>query len=341
MTKSHYQKTCELLISNPRTWLITGVAGFIGSNLLEALLGMNQKVIGVDNFSTGKQSNLKAVEEMFVTDIWQNFSFFEGDITSIADCLNVTHDVDFILHQAALGSVPRSIENPLDTHHANVTGFINMLHAANQNQVSSFTFASSSSVYGDHPGLPKQEDNTGKLLSPYAVSKYTNELYASVFSEAYNFNSIGLRYFNVFGERQDPSGSYAAVIPRWIDSLQNGNDIHIFGDGETSRDFCYIKNVIQANILAATAPDDAKNHIYNISVGGQTTLTELFKILIDIVQPSHTDYNSEAIYKDYRAGDIRHSIADITKASLSLGYLPEYSLEQGLKILVQKLSSYK
>lgn len=330
-----YQSVLTSLKNTPKKWLISGVAGFIGSHLLEELLSLNQIVVGIDNLSTGKKSNLEIVEKMLGEKFSKNFNFIEGDITSIDKCEESITGVDYVLHQAALGSVPRSIKNPLDTHHANCTGFLNILNASKAENVSSFTYASSSAVYGDHPQLPKAEENIGKSLSPYAVSKHTNELYASVYSSCFNFNSIGLRYFNVFGSRQDPEGAYAAVIPRWEDAFKNDQEIHIYGDGKTSRDFCYIDNVVQANILAATASNEAKNNIYNIALGKQTSLNELFDIMKNIIHTKSTPYSKQPIYMDFREGDIRHSNANISKATKMLHYDPQVTLERGLSLMLQ------
>ena len=248
---TRYEQVKADLQSKPKTWLITGVAGFIGSNLLETLLKLDQTVVGLDNFATGHQHNLDEVQGLVTEVQWQRFKFIEGDIRNLDDCNKAVSGVDYVLHQAALGSVPRSIDNPIATNQANIDGFLNMLVASKDEGVKSFTYAASSSTYGDHPDLPKVEENIGNPLSPYAVTKYVNELYASVFYRTYGFSSIGLRYFNVFGPRQDPNGAYAAVIPKWAADLLKGSTIYINGDGETSRDFCYVGNAVQANILAA------------------------------------------------------------------------------------------
>jgi UDP-N-acetylglucosamine 4-epimerase len=315
------------LINNQKTWLITGVGGFIGSNLLELLLKLNQKIVGIDNFSTGFKQNIENVLQQLPLNVQQNFKLLEADITSSAACEKAVCEVDYVLHQAALGSVPRSIENPPATNLHNVTGFLNILTAAKNAKVKRFVYASSSSVYGDSPILPKVEENTGNLLSPYAVSKATNELYAKAFSLCYGIETIGLRYFNVFGPRQSPKGPYAAVIPLWIDAMQNEKDIYINGDGTTSRDFCYVQNVLQANLLAAlTTHPQAVNRVYNIAVGEQTTLNELFTILKDIIKPSQ----AQKIYNEFRKGDIKHSHADISLAKNLLGYAPRYNVVDGL-----------
>lgn len=327
-----YDQVCESLQQTPKSWLITGVAGFIGSNLLEHLLRLNQKVVGLDNFATGYDKNLEEVRKTVGEDAWDRFTFFKGDITNFEDCQRAAASVDYVLHQAAIGSVPRSIKDPIATNAANITGFLNIITASRDANVKSFTYAASSSTYGDHPGLPKVENIIGKPLSPYAVTKYVNELYADVFSKCYNFNCIGLRYFNVFGKRQDPNGAYAAVIPKWIFSLIHGIEIGINGDGETSRDFCFIDNVVQMNILAATAELEAKNHVYNVAVGERTTLNELFTLLNDSVGNRGKNYPMVPRYDDFREGDVRHSQADIGKAIKNLAYDPKYSIDQGIAL---------
>ncbi|RBW48258.1 NAD-dependent epimerase/dehydratase family protein [Marinobacter sp. F3R11] len=320
----------EYLSANPRTWLITGVAGFIGSNLLEHLLKLNQKVIGLDNFATGYQRNLDEVQSVVTPEQWSRFTFIEGDIRNQDDCAKACEGVDYVLHQAALGSVPRSINDPITTNAANITGFLNMLVAARDASVKSFTYAASSSTYGDHPALPKVEKNIGKPLSPYAVTKYVNELYADVFATTYGFKTIGLRYFNVFGKRQDPNGAYAAVIPKWTAAMVSGGDVFINGDGETSRDFCFIENAVQANLLAATAEDSAKNEVYNVAVGDRTTLNDLFAALKSALAENGVVYDKAQVYRDFRPGDVRHSQADISKAASKLGYAPEYRIAEGI-----------
>jgi UDP-N-acetylglucosamine/UDP-N-acetylgalactosamine 4-epimerase len=336
---SPYQDLQQRLPHEPRTWLVTGVAGFIGSNLLETLLKLDQRVVGLDNFATGHRHNLEQVRGLVTAEQWARFRFVEGDIREPGDCRPAmhwddTHAVDHVLHQAALGSVPRSIADPIATNAANVTGFLNMLVAAREAQVKSFTYAASSSTYGDHPGLPKVEDQIGKPLSPYAVTKYVNELYADVFARSYGFASIGLRYFNVFGPRQDPNGAYAAVIPKWAASLLKGEPVYINGDGETSRDFCFIANAVQANLLAATATrPEALNQVYNVAVGERTTLNDLFRLIRDGLAQSRPELSSvQAVYRDFRAGDVRHSLADVGKASALLGYRPSHTLAQGLGV---------
>ena len=328
---SQYQTVCEQLQQAPKTWLITGVAGFIGSNLLETLLKLNQNVVGLDNFATGHQYNLDEVKSLVKPEQWENFKFYKGDIRNFEDCQKACAGVDYVLHQAALGSVPRSIADPITTNAANITGFLNMLTAARDAEVKSFTYAASSSTYGDHPALPKVEDNIGKPLSPYAVTKYVNELYAEVFARTYGFKAIGLRYFNVFGKRQDPNGAYAAVIPKWTAAMIVGDDVFINGDGETSRDFCFIENTVQANILAATTQnDDAKNQVYNVAVGDRTTLNDLFNAIKAALNENGVTYTKEPVYRDFRAGDVRHSQASIEKIKSLLAYQPQFVIAQGI-----------
>ena len=327
---TRYDELQNELISAPKTWLVTGVAGFIGSNLLEHLLKMNQSVVGLDNFATGYQHNLDEVRPLVTPEQWQGFSFIEGDIRNLRDCERACEGVDFVLHQAALGSVPRSIKDPITTDGTNIGGFLNMLVAARDGGVASFTYAASSSTYGDHPALPKVEANIGKPLSPYAVTKYVNELYADVFAKTYGFNTIGLRYFNVFGKRQDPNGAYAAVIPKWAAGMIQGDDIFINGDGETSRDFCFIENAVQANLLAATAGKSAKNEVYNVAVGDRTTLNDLFNALQSALAENGKSYGKAPVYRDFRAGDVRHSQADVSKAESKLGYAPRYRIKEGI-----------
>jgi UDP-N-acetylglucosamine 4-epimerase len=331
---SAYEILKTQLMSKQYTWLVTGVGGFIGSNLLEALLQLNQKVVGLDNFSTGHQSNLDEVKSIVTPVQWKNFSFMKADICNLADCQIACSGVDFVLHQAALGSVPRSVEDPITTNASNVTGFLNMLVAARNAKVKRFVYAASSSTYGDHPGLPKVEDQIGKPLSPYAVTKYVNELYANMFGKTYGLESAGLRYFNVFGPRQDPNGAYAAVIPKWIASIIKGEEIYINGDGETSRDFCYITNVVQANMLAACAQNtQALNEVYNIAVGERTTLNQLYEQLHFNLSLGNPNLQGvQPVYRDFRAGDVRHSLADISKATSLLGYQPTHRIAEGLKV---------
>ena len=331
---TRYEQIKAELLSSPKTWLVTGVAGFIGSNLLEHLLKLNQKVVGLDNFATGHQHNLDEVQGLVTAEQWQGFNFIEGDIRNYKDCetalANNRGSVDYILHQAALGSVPRSIADPITTNAANITGFLNMLQAAKEANVKSFTYAASSSTYGDHPALPKVEENIGNPLSPYAVTKYVNELYAGVYARTYGFKTIGLRYFNVFGQRQDPDGAYAAVIPKWTADMIKGDDVFINGDGETSRDFCFIENTVQMNILAATAPSEAKDQVYNVAIGDRTTLNELYQSIQLALQENDIKADKNPIYRDFRAGDVRHSQADVSKAVNNLGYVPQYRILEGI-----------
>jgi len=320
------------LKNTPNTWLITGVAGFIGSNLLETLLQLNQRVVGLDNFSTGHQHNLDQVEKIVSTDQWSKFRMVTGDIRDPDKCQEVCADADYVLHQAALGSVPRSLEDPLLTNENNISGYLNMLVAARDARVKRFVYAASSSTYGDHPGLPKVEDEIGKPLSPYAVTKYVNELYADVFARCYDFKTIGLRYFNIFGQRQDPEGAYAAVIPKWVASMMKNEPIYINGDGETSRDFCFIDNAVQANILAATTENEnALNQVYNVAVGDRTTLNQLFELIRSGLVADFPHLKTcKAEYRDFRAGDVKHSLADISKAAELLGYKPTHHISEGI-----------
>ena len=318
------------LRAQPKTWLVTGVAGFIGSNLLEYLLRLNQRVVGLDNFNTGHQYNLDEVKQLVTRNQWDGFKFIKGDITNLEVCKSACSGVDYVLHQAALGSVPRSILDPIMVNNTNINGFLNMLIAARDAQVKSFTYAASSSTYGDHPGLPKVEEVIGTPLSPYAVTKYVNELYADVFAKNYGFNCIGLRYFNVFGKRQDPNGAYAAVIPKWTSAMIRGCEVSIYGDGETSRDFCFIDNAVQANLLAATADLNAKNEVYNVALGDRTTLNDLYHALQAVLNENGQAYEKEPIYCDFRSGDVRHSQADIGKATKMLGYQPDWRILDGL-----------
>lgn len=319
-------------------WLVTGAAGFIGSHLTKFLLDNNQKVIALDNFSTGLRSNIDFLEKhCSELNNDSKFTFHNADIRDYDLCFKLTNNIDYVLHQAAIGSVPRSIEDPLNTHDANINGFINILLASMHNQVKNFIYASSSSIYGDSEVLPKQEEHTGQPLSPYAVTKSVNETYALVFSKVYGFNSIGLRYFNVFGQRQDPEGQYAAVIPKWIDAILNDKEVFINGDGSTTRDFCYIDNAIQANILAAmTENKEALSQIYNIAANYQISLNELYKIIQKSISKLKPELiNNEPIYRDFRPGDIMHSRADIGKAEKLLGYKATKSVKQGLEELIE------
>lgn len=323
----------EQLEQKPQTWLVTGVAGFIGSNLLESLLRLNQQVVGLDNFATGHQHNLDQVQALVSPEQWARFRFIEGDIRNLEDCHAACAGVDYVLHQAALGSVPRSLEDPITTNQANIDGFLNMLVAARDAKVKRFVYAASSSTYGDHPGLPKVEDRIGKPLSPYAVTKLVNEQYADVFTRTYGLEAAGLRYFNIFGARQDPEGAYAAVVPKWTKAMINNETLWINGDGETSRDFCYIANTVQANLLAATSQhEDAGNTVYNIAVGDRTTLNELFEAIRATLEPRFPHLKDfKPSYRDFRPGDVRHSLADISRARTVMGYAPTHRILQGLE----------
>jgi len=328
---TRYEQLLQELPQAPQTWLITGVAGFIGSNLLETLLKLDQRVVGLDNFATGYIRNLDEVQYLVAPEQWARFTFLQGDVRNLDDCRQACEGVDYVLHQAALGSVPRSINDPITTNSANIDGFLNMLVAARDAEVKSFTYAASSSTYGDHPGLPKVEDVIGKPLSPYAVTKYVNELYAEVFARTYGFSTIGLRYFNVFGKRQDPDGAYAAVIPKWTAAMIKGEDVFINGDGETSRDFCFIDNTVQANLLAATTTDEAaRNQIYNVAVSGRTDLNQLFAAIKSTLAENGVGYAKQPVYRDFRAGDVRHSQADIGKVQRLLGYVPQFGIQAGI-----------
>lgn len=328
-----FDNVTEHLRGRQYRWLVTGAAGFIGSNLAEALLKLGQHVTGLDNFSTGHRHNLDQVREAVGEQHWRAFDFIEGDIRNADTCARACEGIDFVLHEAALGSVTRSIEDPLRTHEVNVTGFVNMLVAARDAKVKRFVYAASSSTYGDHPGLPKMEDLIGKPLSPYAVTKYANELYADVFARCYGIEAIGLRYFNVFGRRQDPQGAYAAVIPQWVAAMIDNRSVFINGDGETSRDFCFIDNVVQANLLAAlaTAPN-AVNTVYNVALNERTSLNQLYHMMRELLQDRFPHLQgAQPQYKNFRAGDVRHSQADITRARESLGYAPTHDIAAGLR----------
>jgi UDP-N-acetylglucosamine 4-epimerase len=329
---SVYNNLLDKLPASQKAWLITGVAGFIGCNLLERLLTLDQRVVGLDNFATGHRHNLEQIKSVVTPAQWARFRFIEGDIRKIEDCRNACTGVDYVLHQAALGSVPRSLEDPINTNQANIDGFLNMLVAARDAKVLRFVYAASSSTYGDHPGLPKLEDRIGRPLSPYAVTKLVNEQYADVFARAYNFKTIGLRYFNIFGARQDPQGAYAAVVPKWTAAMIHNDPVWINGDGETSRDFCYIANAVQANLLAATVErDEATNQVYNVAVGDRTTLNDLFECIRLVLEPRFPHLKGFGPqYRDFRAGDVRHSLADITKACTLLGYQPTHRIKEGL-----------
>ncbi|HLS51335.1 MAG TPA: NAD-dependent epimerase/dehydratase family protein [Burkholderiaceae bacterium] len=332
MKTSRYEEVVQQLRESPRRWLITGCAGFIGSNLLEALLQLDQEVVGLDNFSTGYQHNLDEVKKSVSAERWQRFTFIEGDIRQLDTCRQITEGVDYVLHQAALGSVPRSVEDPITSNEVNVSGFLNMLVAARDAKVASFVYAASSSTYGDHEALPKIEDQIGRPMSPYAVTKYANELYADVFARNYGFASIGLRYFNVFGKRQDPDGAYAAVIPKWIAAMVRDDEVVVNGDGLTSRDFCHVDNAVQANLLAATTPLQGQHQVCNVAYSDRTTLNELFQHLTRILAKEGVEYNKQPRYADFRDGDIRHSHADISKAQKLFGYQPVHDIIQGLEV---------
>lgn len=325
-----FEQVKQQLIAQPKTWLVTGCAGFIGSNLLEFLLKHEQKVVGLDNFATGFQHNLDEVQGVVSAEQWSRFRFIEGDIRDLKVCQEAVKGVSYVLHQAALGSVPRSLNDPITTNAVNIDGFLNMMVASRDEEVESFVFAASSSTYGDHPDLPKQELKIGNPLSPYAVTKYVNELYARVFALNYGFKSIGLRYFNVFGKRQTPNGAYAAVIPKWTGSMIHHEDVIINGDGETSRDFCYIENTVQANILSALQMPESGFEVYNVALNHRTSLNKLFTFLNELLAENGVNYDKEAIYQDFRAGDVRHSQADITKITEQLGYEPAYTIREGL-----------
>jgi len=333
---SIFEKLSESLKTEQKMWLITGNAGFIGSNLMEFLLNHNQKVVGLDNFSTGYQHNIDDVLASVGKENAKNFTFIEGDIADLDTCTEVCQGVDIVLHQAALGSVPRSIADPITSNRSNITGFLNMITAAKDAGVKRFVYASSSSVYGDSPELPKVEERVGNVLSPYAAMKKTNEIYGNVFHRVYGMETLGLRYFNVFGRRQDPNGAYAAVIPKWVASMLKGEDVYINGDGETSRDFTYIDNVIQMNILAGlTDNPEAFGEAFNVAVGGRNTLNELYKLIQDELNKHAKNHqlstiNQKPIYRDFRPGDIRHSNADISKAKRIVGYKPTHDIYQGM-----------
>jgi UDP-N-acetylglucosamine/UDP-N-acetylgalactosamine 4-epimerase len=336
MTK--YEQLQEHLKGSQNTWLVTGVAGFIGSNLLEKLLILNQKVVGLDNFDTGHQHNIdQAIQDANSAtgkDLSSNFKFVNGDIRELSNCKEACDGVDYVLHQAALGSVPRSIEDPINTNRANIDGFLNMLVASKDANVKRFVYAASSSTYGDHPDLPKVEDKIGNPLSPYAVTKVVNELYANVFAKTYGFKTIGLRYFNIFGKRQDPNGAYAAVIPKWVAAILNKEDVFINGDGETSRDFCYIDNTVQMNLLAATTDnDEATDQVYNVALNDRTSLNKLYQMIEErLIQRTQGLEKKEPIYQDFRAGDVRHSQANIEKAQTLLDYQPKYMISDGMDV---------
>jgi len=331
MGRSRYEVVCEDLINNPRRWLVTGVAGFIGSALLEKLLDLGQTVVGVDNFISGHKRNIDDVLSINPDERLQ-FTFIEGDLRDPAIANKACKDVDIILHQAALGSVPRSMKDPLAAHQQYVDAFRNVLWAAKESNVKRVVYASSSSVYGDHPGLPKQEDKIGKPLSPYAVTKRVDEIYAQVFQDCYGMQLIGMRYFNVFGRRQDPNGPYAAVIPRWISALIEKKPVVIFGDGTNSRDFCYVDNVVQANILAGTVDDAAATgQVYNCGCNGRTDLKQLFSLIRDDLAKDFPHVAEvEPVFESPRPGDVAHSQASIEKIVSALGYAPTHQIVDGM-----------
>tara|TARA_B100001758_G_scaffold158726_1_gene136791 strand:+ start:1993 stop:3027 length:1035 start_codon:yes stop_codon:yes gene_type:complete len=336
---SNRLETIQLeLQENSYNWLVTGAAGFIGSHLVQFLLDNNQNVLAVDNFSTGLKKNIDFLNRYHQSlNNNSKFIFSESDIRDYDQCLVMTKGIDFVLHQAAIGSVPRSIKDPLTSHDSNINGFLNIIQSSKENKVQNLVYASSSSVYGDSEVLPKKESHQGNLLSPYALTKSVNESYAMVFSEVYDFNSIGLRYFNVFGLRQDPNGQYAAVIPRWIDAIMKGEDFFINGDGSTTRDFCYINNAVQANIIAAIPKTkEALNRVYNIAANYQITLIELYKIISQNISMNLPNVKvNQPIFRDFRPGDILHSRADINLAEELLGYEVSMSVADGLKDLVK------
>jgi UDP-N-acetylglucosamine/UDP-N-acetylgalactosamine 4-epimerase len=334
---TRYEDAKRQLKGAPRKWAISGAAGFIGSNLLETLLKLDQRVTGLDNFATGHQRSLDEVKRLVEPAQWARFDFIEGDVCAIEDCVRLCQGAEYVLHQAALGSVTRSLADPIATNATNVTGFLNMLVAARDAKVRRFVYASSSSIYGDHPGLPKAEEAVGKPLSPYAVTKRVNELYADAFAPVYGLNTIGLRYFNVFGPRQDPNGVYAAVIPKWTAAILEGREVTINGDGETSRDFCYVVNAVQANLLAATTDNrEAINQVYNVAGGERTTLNDLYAKIRGLLAPDYPHVESaKPIHGPFRSGDVRHSLADISKARRLLGYEPTHRLGEALKVAVE------
>jgi UDP-N-acetylglucosamine 4-epimerase len=330
-----YETILENLKLEEHTWLVTGVAGFIGSNLLETLLKHNQRVVGLDNFATGFQHNLDEVKTLVSEEQWSKFRFIEGDIRNLEDCLKACDGVEYVLHEAALGSVPRSITDPIATNEVNISGFLNMLVASRDCKVKRMVYAASSSTYGDHPDLPKIEDRIGKPLSPYAVTKYVNELYAEVFAKTYSMELIGLRYFNVFGPRQNPNGAYAAVIPKWIDNMLYDEAIHINGDGETSRDFTFVLNVLQANLLAALSSSYEKNEIFNVAVGHNTTLNQLFGLIHHALKIRNIEYSRSPKYCEFRQSDIVHSLADISKISNKIAYKPTHTISESIGLTVE------
>jgi len=330
MTSTLPADILEALSGRRSRWLVTGAAGFIGSNLVETLLAAGQEVVGLDNFSTGHKRNLEEVRDLEPDATRSSFTLIEGDIRDRATCERAVDGIDFVVHQAALGSVPRSLADPLTSHDVNVTGMVNMLDAARRAGVPRFIYAASSSTYGDSAGLPKREDRIGAPLSPYAATKLANEIYAGVYAKSYGFRATGLRYFNVFGPRQDPNGAYAAVIPKWTAAMICQDDVIIHGDGQTSRDFCYVANAVQANLRAALAPDAAQGEVYNVAVGQRTSLLELFALIRDSLSDHQVHYSREPRFADFRPGDVRHSLADISKAAELLHYRPTHTIAQGM-----------
>jgi UDP-N-acetylglucosamine 4-epimerase len=329
-----FEKIQRDLLHCPKKWLVTGCAGFIGSNLLEYLLKLDQTVVGLDNLSTGHQHNMDEVRDLVSEVQWRRFTFIHGDIRDRNACKEATTHVEHVLHQAALGSVPRSISDPIATNDSNVSGFLNILVASRDAGIDSFVFAASSSTYGDHPGLPKVEEIIGRPLSPYAVSKYVNELYADVFTRCYGFKTTGLRYFNVFGNRQDPDGAYAAVIPKWINAMLENQPVVINGDGSTSRDFCHVANAVEANLLATFNQNGRRSEIYNIAVSDATTLNQLFDYLKSILKANGIAFSKEPVYAAFREGDVLHSQADVAKAMRELGYSSAHRIYDGLTATV-------
>ena len=332
-TASAVEATRAELAARPLRWLVTGSAGFIGSHLVEALLRLGQPVVSMDNFATGHRRNLDEVRELLPAAQWSRHRFVEADIRDLAACRSACRDVDIVLHEAALGSVPRSLADPLATHAANVDGFVNLLVAARDAGVRRFVYAASSSTYGDHPDLPKVEERIGRPLSPYALTKLVNELYAEVFGRCYGVETVGLRYFNVFGQRQDPEGAYAAVIPRWIRALMLGEPVVINGDGLTSRDFCYVDNAVQANLLAATVRlGNGSSEVFNVAVNERTSLNDLFvAVREELARHCPEVAGAVATHGQFRAGDVKHSQADVAKARRMLGYVPTHRVREGLE----------
>ena len=335
-----YRTAKAELRARPKQWLVTGAAGFIGSNLVERLLTLGQQVVGLDNFATGHRCNLREIEAAVSPEAWSRFKFEEGDIRSLATCRAAVAACDYVLHHAALGPVPRSIDDPITTNAVNIGGFPNMLVAARDASVRRFVYATSSSTYGDRKALPKVEHRIGRPLSPYAVTKHVDELYALAFAKVYGMDSIGLRYFNVFGPRQDPDGAFAAVIPKWIAAMLNDQPVLIFGDGEASCDFCFVDNAVQANVLAAVAPKCAAGQVFDVALGQRTTLNELHDIIRAALKSRGVDVCCEAVHQDSRPGDLCHSQADISKACDLLGYEPTHLVAEGIEIAMPWYLAY-